>query len=65
MGRGTARRSRVVEGPLRHAAAALWRATSPSQVDGEEQLSNKNHFPTRTPIRHTDSHSVIQAFRHA
>jgi len=43
MGRGTARR--VVEGPLRHAAASLWRATSPSQVDGEDLES-----PTRAQI---------------
>ena len=63
MGRGTARR--VVEGPLRHAAASLWRATSPSQVDGEAHVSHKNHFPTHTPIHYPDSHSVIQAFRHA
>jgi hypothetical protein len=43
MGRGTARR--VVDGSLRHAAASLWRATSPSQVDGEDLES-----PTRAQI---------------
>ena len=43
MGRGTARR--VVEGPLRHAAASLWRATSPSQVDGEEQVGRVHINP--------------------
>ena len=38
---------------------------SPSQVDGEAHVRSKNHFPTHTPIRYPDSHSVIQAFRHA
>ncbi len=38
---------------------------SPSQVDGEEHVRCKNHFPTHTPIHYADSHSVIQAFRHA
>jgi hypothetical protein len=40
-------------------------SSSPSQVDGEKQVSNKNHFPAHNPIRYPDSHSVIQAFRHA
>jgi hypothetical protein len=38
---------------------------SPSQVDGEKHVRCKNHVPTHTPIHYPDSHSVIQAFRHA